>query len=52
MLGKLVYSENINAKAGANTIEFFTNDLPAGIYLYGLSDDKQRVVRKMVINGK
>lgn len=52
VLGKLVYSENINAKVGSNAIEFFTNDLPAGIYLYGLSDDKQRVVRKMVINGK
>jgi len=52
VLGKLVYSENINAKTGANTIEFFTHDLPAGIYLYDLRDDKQRVVRKMVINGK
>lgn len=52
VLGKLVYSENINAKAGANTIEFFTNYLPAGIYMYGLRDDKQGITRRMVIVSK
>ena len=49
VLGKLVYGENINAKRGINTVSFFANDLPAGIYLYDLSNAQQRVVRKMII---
>ncbi|MCH8318538.1 MAG: T9SS type A sorting domain-containing protein, partial [Bacteroidetes bacterium] len=50
LLGKVVYMENIKAKAGVNTIEFISKGLPSGIYLYSLRNESNSVTRKMIIS--
>ncbi|MBW8050662.1 MAG: T9SS type A sorting domain-containing protein [Cytophagales bacterium] len=50
LLGKVVYRQNIKAKAGVNTIEFISKGLPSGIYLYSLRNESSRVTRKMIIS--
>lgn len=49
MLGKLVYNENLKAKQGNNMIQFFSKDLPAGVYMYSLRSDNHIVTRRMVV---
>ncbi|MFH1319662.1 MAG: T9SS type A sorting domain-containing protein [Bacteroidota bacterium] len=52
MLGKLVYSENLKAKQGINMIQFYSKDMPAGVYMYSLNSDNHIVTRRMVVAGK
>jgi len=47
--GKLVRSEDIEAQKGINNIEFIKGDLPAGIYVYQLSNETYNVRKRMII---
>ena len=49
ILGRQVYDTNINASVGANTF-VFTTDLANGSYFFSLSDGKNTITKKMVIN--
>ena len=44
-----VYTEQVEAVTGANAIRFERNGLPAGVYVYSLSDGKSNVTRKMIL---
>lgn len=49
LLGKTVYLEKINAKAGYNTIPFNRNNIGKGMYIYSLQTDTELVSKRMVI---
>lgn len=50
MLGNVVYSRNINARNGVNSIQFIRKDQPAGIYFYRISNSEYSAVRRMILN--
>ncbi|MEM9916536.1 MAG: T9SS type A sorting domain-containing protein [Bacteroidota bacterium] len=50
LLGRQVFQRNIHVFEGRNTFEFDATDLPAGIYLYALTDGKNVITKKMLIN--
>ncbi|MCK5857086.1 MAG: T9SS type A sorting domain-containing protein [Bacteroidales bacterium] len=47
--GKLIRAELIEAQKGINKIEFVKGDLPAGIYIYQLKNEKYNVRKRMII---
>jgi len=47
ILGAVVYSESLNPTVGNNRINFTSENLPSGVYVYTLSDGKSIVTRKM-----
>ncbi len=49
IVGKVVYSEKITAILGKNSISFFRNKLPEGIYFYTLKTDDFSISKKMVL---
>lgn len=49
LLGQPVYSKSISAAKGKNTLQFDGTALPAGTYLYKLSDGNKTITRKMLI---
>lgn len=49
LLGKTVYREIINTKAGYNAIPFSRNDLTKGMYIYSLQTDSEIVSKRLVI---
>ena len=49
VLGKTVFRKSIKIKAGKNTIPFYKNDLPAGMYIYSIQDKKKTISKRLVI---
>ncbi|MCF8461766.1 MAG: T9SS type A sorting domain-containing protein [Flavobacteriales bacterium] len=47
VLGAIVHSEKLNPTVGNNRINYSSNGLPTGIYVYTLSDGNTIVTRKM-----
>lgn len=50
MLGNLIYSKKVQAKAGLNTSDLAMVDLRQGVYILNLSNGSQKVSRRVVIN--
>lgn len=49
MLGKMVYQNTYDAKAGKNVIEFTADKLSGGLYIYNLSNGTEVRTGKMVV---
>jgi hypothetical protein len=49
VLGKEVYSNSYAALAGQNTIDFKSNNLTSGVYIYTLSNGKEKTTQRFVI---
>lgn len=49
VLGKTVYKKNIEIKIGKNSIPFYKNNLPAGMYIYSIKGKKKTVSKRLVI---
>lgn len=49
VLGSVVYAEQLSAVAGINRLDFASNGLSSGMYVYTLSDGVSTVTRKMNI---
>lgn len=52
MIGKRVYSENIQAQAKINSINFSAEKLVSGSYFYSLSNGTKIITKKMIVAGK
>jgi len=52
VIGDVVYRQSIEAKTGANTLQFSAANLPSGIYMYKLSNATQTITRRMIVEGK
>lgn len=50
MLGRKLHRERVAILPGDNTIEYNGSHLPDGVYLYSLSNGREMVSRKMIIN--
>lgn len=49
LLGKTVYTEEIEAEEGENTIPFYRNSLKKGMYIYTLQSENEVVSKRLVI---
>ncbi len=49
MLGAVVYTEQILAEPGINNIRFERNSLPAGVYVYSISNGTASVNNRMMV---
>jgi hypothetical protein len=49
MIGKVVYTNTLQANKGENTFNFNADQLTPGIYFYTIGDGKNAVTRRMVI---
>jgi hypothetical protein len=49
VIGREVYMEKINAQVGSNSIELNKNGLSTGVYIFTLSDGKESMTRRVVI---
>ena len=49
VLGKTVFRQNITVKPGKNSIPFYKNDLPTGMYIYSIQDKKNTISKRLVI---
>ncbi|MFK8061175.1 MAG: T9SS type A sorting domain-containing protein [Polaribacter sp.] len=49
VLGKTVYKKNIKTKSGKNTITFYKNDLPTGMYIYSIRGIEKVISKRFVI---
>ena len=49
LLGAVVYTKRVQSTAGKNSIQFSSDNLPSGMYLYTLSDGTSTVTKKMSI---
>jgi hypothetical protein len=47
--GQLLYSKTIEATSGVNSLEFNTNTLAAGIYVYSIEYKGQRLIKRMSV---
>ena len=47
--GQVLYTQEVEAAAGTNSIVFNTENLAAGIYFYTMDFQGQRLMKKMVI---
>jgi hypothetical protein len=52
VIGDIVYTIVINAVVGENRIEFSSEKLSSGIYMYKLSNNEQAVTKRMIVAGK
>jgi len=50
MLGKLIEQRKVVAITGENIIKFNGEKLSSGIYMYSISNGKETIVKKMVVN--
>jgi hypothetical protein len=48
--GQLLYSKNIEASRGTNSIELNTSTFAAGVYFYSMEYKGQRLVRQLIIS--
>lgn len=49
MLGAVVYQEQISAEPGVNSIRLDRNNLPAGVYVYSISNGTHSVNNRMMV---
>ncbi len=49
VLGKTVFSKQITASKGKNSIPFSRNNLHAGIYIYTIRNSKETISKRFVI---
>ena len=49
ILGLSVFKMNINAISGKNSINYFQNDLHAGMYLYSLQTETEIISKRLVL---
>ncbi|WP_158838504.1 T9SS type A sorting domain-containing protein [Polaribacter sp. L3A8] len=49
VLGKTVFRKNILIKPGKNSIPFYKNDLPTGMYIYSIQDKEKTISKRLVI---
>jgi len=49
VLGKTVFKQNIKVKLGKNSIPFYKNNLPSGIYIYSIQHKKKITSKRFVI---
>ncbi|MEO9569609.1 MAG: T9SS type A sorting domain-containing protein [Polaribacter sp.] len=49
VLGKTVYKKNIKTKTGKNTIAFYKENLPTGMYIYSIRDKNKIISKRFVI---
>lgn len=49
MLGAVVYQEQVSAEPGVNNIRMERNDLPAGVYVYSISNGTHSINNRMMI---
>ncbi|MDC0177040.1 T9SS type A sorting domain-containing protein [Polaribacter sp.] len=49
VLGKTVFKQNIDTKLGKNTLAFYKNDLPKGMYIYSIQDKYKMISKRLVI---
>lgn len=52
VVGEMLYSKNVNAIAGENFIEVSATDLYSGIYIYKLSNGKETITKRMIVEGE
>jgi len=52
VVGEMLYSKNVNAIAGENFIEVSAADLYSGIYIYKLSNGKETITKRMIVEGE
>ncbi|MEO1627492.1 MAG: T9SS type A sorting domain-containing protein, partial [Bacteroidota bacterium] len=50
VLGRQVYQRNIQVFEGTNSFEFDASQLPEGMYLYAITDGKNILTKKMMVN--
>ncbi|RMG86612.1 MAG: T9SS C-terminal target domain-containing protein [Bacteroidetes bacterium] len=50
LMGKEVYAEKVEVQIGANRVDFDGSELPAGVYIYSVGNERGVVSKKMVIN--
>ena len=49
VLGKTVFKKSLEIKPGKNTLPFYTNDLPKGMYIYSIQDKSKTISKRLVI---
>lgn len=49
VLGKTVFKKTFTSKLGKNSIPFYKNNLPTGIYIYSIQDKKKIISKRFVI---
>jgi len=49
VLGNTVYKKNIQIKKGKNSIPFYKNNLPSGVYIYSIQNQKKTFSKRLVI---
>lgn len=49
VLGKTVFKQKITVKLGKNSIPFYKNNLPSGIYIYSIQYKKKITSKRFVI---
>jgi len=49
VLGKTVFSKEIDATEGKNMIPFYRNDLRSGMYIYAIQSNKDYIFKRFVI---
>jgi hypothetical protein len=52
MLGSVVYSKNIKAEKGLNTLELDANVFAPGVYVYSMKSSGKTITKRMVVSGK
>lgn len=52
MLGMVVKSNKIDAVSGLNKINFNTNELSQGVYVYSITNGNNTITKRMVVSGK
>ncbi len=52
LIGKVVYSERVNAFDGLNKFQFSSEGLAPGIYIYSLKDERASATGRMIISQK
>lgn len=52
MLGMVVKSQKVDAVSGMNKINFNTNELSQGVYVYAITNGNTTITKRMVVAGK
>jgi len=50
LLGDIIYNKEITTKRGVNTIDLDISDYPDGVYLYNITNGKNKLTKRMIIN--
>ena len=52
ILGKMVYTNQVKAEIGLNTVKFSASSLSPGVYFYEITDGDKTITKKMIVAGK